>query len=378
MECSYVHRPDSALLYQSVTYGAIEAPNRFVMAPLTRCRAGAGFVPHELNAMYYAQRASAGLIVSEATQISQQGMGYPDTPGIYSDEQVRGWQLVTDAVHAAGGRIVAQLWHVGRVSHPDFQPNGALPVAPSAIGYEGEVRTPTGRKKRIAPRALETDEITGIVADYARAAENAQRAGFDGVEIHGANGYLIEQFIRDGSNQRTDQYGGSIENRTRFMREVVEAVVDAWSADRVGIRLSPNATYQGMEDSDPKATFTHAVRLLDRYGLAFVHLIEAMDSDRTSGVELTPMSHFRANFNGPIIVNGGFTRERAITAIAEGWADAIAFGRLYIANPDLVDRFRRVDAPLNPLVEATLYGGGAEGYTDYPFLDEVAEPCAAS
>lgn len=377
MERSSVHRSDPALLYQPVTFGAIEAPNRFVMAPLTRCRAGAGFVPHELNALYYAQRASAGLIVSEATQISQQGMGYPDTPGIYSDDQVRGWQLVADAVHAAGGRIVAQLWHVGRVSHPDFQPNGALPVAPSAIGFGGEARTPTGRKKRITPRALETDEIAGIVADYARAAQNAKRAGFDGVEIHGANGYLIEQFLRDGSNQRTDHYGGSVENRTRFMREVVEAVVDAWSADRVGIRLSPNATYQGMDDTDPKATFTEAVRQLDRYRLAFLHLIEAMDSDRTCGVELIPMSHFRANFAGPIIVNGGFTRERAITAICEGWADAIAFGRLYIANPDLVERFRRDGTPLNPLDEATLYGGGAEGYTDYPTLDEIAEPSAA-
>lgn len=372
-----MHRSDPESLFQPVTFGAIEAPNRLIMAPLTRCRAGAGFVPHELNAMYYAQRASAGLIVSEATQISQQGMGYPDTPGIYSDDQVRGWRLVTEAVHRAGGRIVAQLWHVGRVSHPDFQPNGALPVAPSAIGYEGEVRTPTGRKKRVTPRALETDEIAGIVADYARAAQNAHRAGFDGVEIHGANGYLIEQFLRDGSNLRTDEYGGSIENRTRFMREVVEAVVDAWSADRVGIRLSPNATYQGMEDTDPRATFTHAVQQLDRYRLAFLHLIEAMDSDRTSGIKLIPMSHFRANFAGPIIVNGGFTRERAITALAEGWADAIAFGRLYIANPDLVDRFRRADAPLNPLNEATLYGGGAEGYTDYPTLDEIAEPSTA-
>jgi N-ethylmaleimide reductase len=347
--------------------------NRIVMAPLTRNRATHGTdVPHALNAEYYAQRASAGLIISEATQISPTGKGYAFTPGIYSDDQVAGWKLVTAAVHAQGGTIVLQLWHVGRFSHPALQPGGVLPVGPSAIA-------PVGQKTFIedgsfvdvgTPRALETRELPGIVADYVRATKNALAAGFDGVEIHGANGYLLDQFLRNGANQRTDAYGGSVENRMRFPLEVVDAIVAAVGAQRVGIRLSPVSPASGLSDSDPAAVFFPFVRELSKRALAYVHVVEGA----TGGPrDATPFDFhaLRKEFTGPWMVNNGYNREMAVDAVASGYADLVAFGKAFIANPDLVERLR-VDATLNALDADHLYGGGAEGYTDYPTLEAVA------
>lgn len=356
----------SALL-SPVKLGAYELPNRLIMAPLTRNRAGAGNVPHELNATYYAQRASAGLIVSEATQISPQGVGYPATPGIHSSEQVAGWKQVTKAVHDRGGRIFLQLWHVGRISHPDLQPNGELPVAPSAIAPAGMAATYTGEKPFVTPRALETAEIAGIVEDYRQAAKNALEAGFDGVEIHGANGYLIDQFLRNGSNQRTDQYGGSIENRLRFALEVVEAVTGVWGADRVGIRLSPSGTFNSMSDSDPQALFSNLVGQLDRYNLAYIHIVEPrIDNGAPEGQNLTA-GFFRSVYSGTIVAAGGHDKESGEATIASGDADLIAYGRWYISNPDLAERFA-TNADLNPYDRSTFYGGSEKGYTDYPTL----------
>lgn len=344
---------NSINLLSPVQLGPYELPNRLVMAPLTRNRAGEGNVPTQLNVTYYAQRASAGLIVTEATQVSPQGVGYPNTPGIHSPEQVAGWRLVTDAVHNQDGRIFLQLWHVGRISDPSLQPNGALPVAPSAIAAEGHV----------TPRALDIEEIPGIVEDYRQGAINALAAGFDGVEIHGANGYLIDQFLQDTTNHRTDEYGGSIENRTRFMLEVVEAVVGVWGADRVGIRLSPNGSFNNMADSDPKATFTYAVNALNPYGLSYLHLVEPRTGDETD----LGARYFRPIFNGTIISAGGYDRDMGNEAIANGEADLIAYGRWFISNPDLPNRFA-TNAPLNPYDRDTFYGGSEKGYTDYPAL----------
>ena len=347
--------------------------NRIVMAPLTRNRATHGTdVPHALNAEYYAQRSSAGLIISEATQISPTGKGYAFTPGIYSGEQVAGWKLVTEAVHAQGGTIVLQLWHVGRFSHPALQPGGVLPVGPSAIAPVGQ-QTFIEDGSFVAvgtPRALETRELPGIVADYVAATKNALAAGFDGVEIHGANGYLLDQFLRDGANQRTDAYGGSVENRMRFPLEVVDAVVAAAGAQRVGIRLSPVSPASGLSDSDPVAVFFPFVRELSKRGLAYVHVVEGA----TGGPrDATPFDFhaLRKEFTGPWMVNNGYTREMAVDALDSGYADLVAFGRAFIANPDLVERLR-VDAPLNALDVDHLYGGGAVGYTDYPTLEAVA------
>ncbi len=347
--------------------------NRIVMAPLTRNRATHGTdVPHALNAEYYAQRASAGLIISEATQISPTGKGYAFTPGIYSEEQVAGWKHVTEAVHAQGGTIVLQLWHVGRFSHPALQPGGVLPVGPSAIA-------PVGQKTFIedgsfvdvgTPRALETSELPGIVADYVKATKNALAAGFDGVEIHAANGYLLDQFLRDGANQRTDAYGGSVENRMRFPLEAIDAIVAVAGAQRVGIRLSPVSPASGLSDSNPTAVFFPFVRELSKRGLAYVHVVEGA----TGGArDASPFDFhaLRKEFAGPWMVNNGYTREMAIEAVASGYADFVAFGKAYIANPDLAERLR-VDAPLNDLDADHLYGGGAEGYTDYPTLEAVA------
>lgn len=355
------------VLLSPVKLGRYELPNRLVMAPLTRNRAGNGNVPHELNAVYYAQRASAGLIITEATQISPQGVGYPATPGIHSTEQVEGWKLVTKAVHDRGGRIFLQLWHVGRISHPTLQPNGDLPVAPSAIAPEGNAATYEGEKPFVTPRALETEEIAGIVEDYRRAAQNALDAGFNGVEIHGANGYLIDQFLRDGSNQRTDEYGGSIENRSRFALEVVEAVVSVWGADRVGIRLSPSGTFNSMSDSDPQALFSYLVKQLDRYNLAYIHIVEPrIDNGAPEGQNLTA-GFFRSIYSGTIIAAGGHDKESGETVVANGEADLIAYGRWYISNPDLVERFA-TNAELNAYDRSTFYGGTEKGYTDYPTL----------
>lgn len=359
----------SAVLFQPFKMGALSLRNRIVMAPLTRNRAIHGTdVPQALNAEYYAQRASAGLIISEATQISPTAKGYAWTPGIYSREQVAGWRLVTDAVHAGGGSIVAQLWHVGRISHPSLQPNGATPVAPSAI-------MPVGQKTFVEsnqfvdigmPRALELAEIASIVADYRLAAKNAIEAGFDGVEIHAANGYLIQQFLSDGSNHRTDQYGGSVENRLRFALEVVDAVIAEAGADRTGIRLSPVTPANDAIDSDPAAVYFPLVHELSRRKLTFIHVIEGA----TGGARDPRGFDFHAlrkTFSGAWIVNNGYNREMAIDALSSHYADLVAFGRLYIANPDLVERFR-AEAPLNELERKGLYGGGAEGYTDYPTM----------
>lgn len=356
-------------LLSPVKLGRYTLPNRIVMAPLTRNRAGEGNTPGSLNATYYEQRASAGLIVTEATQISPQGLGYPSTPGIHSPEQVTGWQLVTDAVHKRGGHIFLQLWHVGRISHPSLQPGGALPVAPSAIAPVGMAGTYTGEQPFVTPRALETAEIPGIVEQYRQAAKNAIAAGFDGVEIHSANGYLLDQFLQDGSNQRTDEYGGSIENRARLLMEVTEAVTQVWGGDRVGVRLSPSGIFNSMSDSNPKALFTYVVDALNRFGLAYLHLVEPRANTEANQEQASLTSrYFRSIFKGSIISAGGYDRELGNAVLAAGDADLIAYGRLFISNPDLPERFAQ-NAPLNPYDRSTFYGGDAKGYTDYPSLE---------
>jgi len=345
--------------------GPLHLPNRVVMAPMTRNRAGPGNAPGPLNATYYAQRASAALIVSEATQISPQGLGYPGTPGIHSAEQIAGWKGVTGAVHAAGGRMFLQLWHVGRVSHPSLQPDGALPVAPSAIAPAGQAMTLDGMKPFVTPRALDTEEIAGIVEDYRRAARNARTAGFDGVELHGANGYLIDQFLRDGSNRRTDRYGGTAQNRARFLIEVMEALVAEWGAERVGVRLSPTNPFNDMADSNPAATFAAAVGELNRFGLAYLHIVEPAAGDPLGKGEVPDIRFFRARWRGALIGNKGYDLARANAAIGSGAADLVSFAVLFLANPDLPIRFHR-GGPFNPPDRKTFYGGTAVGYTDYP------------
>lgn len=347
--------------------GPLHLPNRVVMAPMTRNRAGPGNVPHALNAIYYAQRAGAGLIVSEATQVSPQGQGYPGTPGIHSAEQVAGWKLVTEAVHAAGGRIFLQLWHVGRISHPSLQPGGALPVAPSAIAPAGQAWTLDGMKPYVTPRALETLEIAGVIEDFRRGALHAREAGFDGVELHGANGYLVDQFLRDGTNKRTDRYGGSALNRARFLIETTEALIAVWSAARVGVRLSPTNPYNDVADSNPAATFASAVGELNRFGLLYLHIVEPSVGDPIPAGESPDIRFFRKLWRGALIANKGYDRERANAVIRDGMADLVSFAALYLANPDLPERFRR-GAAFNPPDRKTFYGGGAPGYTDYPFL----------
>ena len=335
------------------------------MAPMTRNRAGRGNVPGPLNATYYAQRASAGLIISEATQISPQGVGYPGTPGIHNAEQIAGWKDVTDAVHAAGGRMFLQLWHVGRISHPSLQPDGALPVAPSAIAPAGQAMTAEGLKPFVAPRALEAEEIAGIVEDYRQAAHNARDAGFDGVELHGANGYLIDQFLRDRSNRRTDRYGGTAQNRVRFLIEVVEAIVGEWGAERVGVRLSPTNPFNDMADSNPASTFATAVAELNRFGLAYLHVVEPAASDPVGDGDMPDVRFFRKLWRGALMGNKGYDLARANAVIQAGWADLVSFAVLFLANPDLPVRFRR-GGPFNPPDRKTFYGGTATGYTDYP------------
>lgn len=354
-------------LFSPVQLGRYTLSNRIVMAPLTRNRAGAGNVPHALNAHYYEQRASAGLIIAEATQVSPYGVGYPATPGIHSAEQIEGWKLVTQAVHDRGGRIFLQLWHTGRISHPTLQPNGELPVAPSPIAATGMASTYEGEKPFVTPRALATDEIPGIVEMYRQGATNALAAGFDGVEIHNANGYLLDQFLRDGTNQRTDQYGGSIANRARLPLEVVEAVLEVWDSDRVGIRISPSGTFNSMSDSNPEAHFGYFVEQLDRYNLAYLHVIEPSESDLRHGGTAVPARYFRPFYKGTLMVNWDYDFEKGNKVVAEGDADLVSYGKLFLANPDLPERFR-CNAPLNQPNPATFYGGGAEGYTDYPTL----------
>jgi N-ethylmaleimide reductase len=356
-------------LFTPFQLGPYELRNRMVMAPMTRSRAGEGNVLPDMAVEYYRQRASAGLIVTEGTQVSPQGVGYTHTPGIHSPAQVAAWRRVTDAVHVEGGRIFAQLWHTGRVSHPSFH-GGELPVAPSAIGFEGQAFTYEGPRPYVAPRALETDEIAGVVAQFAAGAERAYEAGFDGVELHGANGYLIDQFLRDGSNQRTDPYGGSIQNRVRFLTEVARAAVDVWGGDRVGVRLSPRGVANGMSDGDPEATFGYAAYALNPFGLAYLHLIDPVGGPMMApGARISPV--LRAIYRGPLIVNGGFDAASANEAVAGGQADLVSFGVPFLANPDLVRRYRE-GAPLNAPDRATFYGGDAHGYVDYPTLDEVA------
>ncbi|MFP3501637.1 alkene reductase [Burkholderia sp. SIMBA_062] len=350
-------------LLSPVQLGAYTLRNRMAMAPLTRSRAGAGDVATPLVAEYYRQRASAGLIITEASQISAQGKGYPRTPGIHSSEQIAGWRQVTDAVHAEGGRIFLQLWHVGRLSHPSVQPNEALPVAPSAIKADGEIFTSTGPKALVTPRALELDEIPGVVADFRKAAENAKLAGFDGVEIHAANGYLIDQFLRDGANVRTDAYGGSVENRARFLKDVVEAVVPVFGADRVGVRLSPIFNVFSMSDSDPTATFGYAAEMLSQYGLAYLHVLQLGEGE-------FDFRELKSRFGGTYIANGGYDAARAEAAIQSGAADIVSFGTLFLANPDLVRRFA-LGAPLNEADRDTFYQGEERGYTDYSTLNEA-------
>ena len=358
----------TANLFTPLQLGAIETPNRIFMAPLTRCRADVGNVPNDMNAEYYKQRATAGLIITEATSVTQFGFGYPNTPGIFTDAQVAGWKKVTSAVHAAGGRIFLQLWHVGRISHPVFQPNGILPVAPSAIKPKGQIFTGTEMLDYETPRALELSEIPGIIAEYVHGAKCAKEAGFDGVEIHNANGYLLDQFLRDGTNQRTDSYGGSVENRARLTLEVTKAVVDVWGADRVGIRFSPGGVFNDMHDSDPLATFSYVLKELSALNLAYAHITEVTAQDIAHGAaDGVGPRELRASYPGVIVTAGGFTQETANQAIAEGWADAVAFGVKFIANPDLPLRFKQ-DAALNAPDEATFYAPGEKGYTDYPSL----------
>jgi N-ethylmaleimide reductase len=355
-------------IFSPFRLGPLLLPNRVVMAPMTRNRAGPGNVPGAMNATYYAQRASAGLIVSEATQVSPQGVGYPGTPGIHSAEQVAGWKRVTEAVHAAAGRIFLQLWHVGRISHPSLQPDGALPVAPSAIAPAGQAMTRDGLKPFVTPRALETAEIAGIVEDYRRGAKNAKAAGFDGVELHGANGYLVDQFLRDGANRRADRYGGSAENRVRLLSEVTEAIVGEWGAERVGVRLSPTSPFNDMADSNPAATFAAAVGALDRFGLAYLHIVEPIAGDPVAAGETPDLRFFRTIWRGALMGNKGYDLPRANAAIRDGTADLISFAALFLANPDLPERFRR-GGPFNPPDRKTFYGGAAAGYTDYPPLE---------
>jgi 2,4-dienoyl-CoA reductase-like NADH-dependent reductase (Old Yellow Enzyme family) len=346
-------------LFDPVRIGAWDLPNRMVMAPLTRARAGVERIPNALMAQYYTQRASAGLIISEATSVTPMGVGYADTPGVWSAEQVQGWKLVTESVHRAGGRILLQLWHVGRISDPMFL-NGALPVAPSAIAPAGHVSLVRPLKPFVTPRALELNEIPGIVAAYRQGAENAQRAGFDGVEIHGANGYLLDQFLQDKTNHRQDDYGGPIENRARLMLEVADAVISVWGSDRVGLHLAPRGDAHNMGDSNPPATFGYVARELGRRRLAFLCVRESLGENRI-GPQL------KAAFGGRYIANEKFTRETAGQVLAAREADAVAFGVPFLANPDLPERFRR-SALLNQPDQATFYAPGPKGYIDYPFL----------
>ena len=350
-------------LFSPLQLGDLTLPNRIIMAPLTRQRASAGRVPNAMMAEYYRQRAAAGLIISEATSVTPMGVGYADTPGLWSDDQVQGWKLTTRAVHQAGGRIFAQLWHVGRISAPLFL-NGELPVAPSAIAAQGHVSLVRPEQKYVTPRALETAEIPGIVEAYRKAAMNAQMAGFDGVEIHGANGYLLDQFLQDGSNKRTDDYGGSLPNRARLMLEVTDTVTSVWGPGQVGMHLAPRMDSHSMGDSNPLATFTYVARELGERGIAFICAREHQGDD-SIGPQL------KKAFGGVYIANEGFTRESAEAALAAGVADAVAWGKAYIANPDLVARFA-TNAPLNPLDAETLYTPGPHGYTDYPAMQTVA------
>jgi N-ethylmaleimide reductase len=353
-------------LFSQHKLGSIKLQNRMVMAPMTRCRAVVGNVPNPLAITYYVQRAQAGLIITEGSQVSPQGVGYIRTPGIYSTEQVDGWRSVTDAVHQASSKIFLQLWHVGRVSHPDFL-NGDLPVAPSALPVEGIAHTPLGKKNIENPRAIELDELPGIINQFRRGAENAKAAGFDGVEIHGANGYLLDQFLRDGSNHRNDQYGGSLQNRARLPLEVAKAVIDVWSADRVGYRITPHFQRYSMSDSNPRETFSYFAKELSDLKLGYLHMIEHVGAYMQVAPEARFASVIREIFEGTFMLNGGYDAEKGNETIQKGEADLISYGSLFLANPDLPERFKR-NAPLNTPDIERFYAGEERGYIDYPTL----------
>ena len=347
--------------------GDLTLQNRMVMAPMTRCRAIEGNVPGPLTVTYYSQRATAGLIITEGSQVSPMGVGFNRTPGIYSPEQVTGWKEVTNAVHRAGGNIFLQLWHVGRMSHPDYL-GGEVPIAPSAIPVDEHIHTPKGKEKIPVPRALSSGEIPGIVHQFGQAAKNARKAGFDGVEIHGANGYLLDQFLRDGSNKRSDDYGGSLENRIRFPLEVGRAVVKEWEPRRVGYRISPHFSIHGMSDKDPVGTFSCFAKELERIGIGYIHLVEPVGGRlgvTAPGALMAPL--IRAKFNGTLILNGGYNASSANGVIERGLADLVSFGVLFLANPDLPERFGK-NAFLNSEDTSTFYKGEEKGYTDYPLL----------
>lgn len=352
-------------LFSPITLGELQLPCRIVMAPMTRNRAAEANVPQAMNVEYYRQRVTAGLIITEGSQISPQGVGYPATPGIHSEQQVAGWQAVTQAVHEQGGHIFLQIWHVGRISHPSMQADGGLPVAPSAIRPEGEAVTYEGMKPFETPRALDVEEIPAIVEQYVQAARNAIQAGFDGVEIHGANGYLIDQFLRDGTNQREDKYGGSIDNRLRFLKEVCETVCQAIGSNKTGVRLSPENSFNDIRDSNPQQTFTRAASLLSKYNLAYLHIVEG---DMMTGERTVDYKKICDAFSGVYIANCKYDLDRAQGAISSGIADMVSFGTLYIANPDLVRRFAD-GLDLSTADPDTFYGGDEHGYTDYPAFD---------
>ncbi len=345
-------------LFDPIQVGDLQLPNRIFMAPLTRCRASEGRVPNQLMREYYSQRASAGMILTEATSVSSMGVGYPNTPGIWSEEQVAGWRMITESVHNAGGKILLQLWHVGRISDPMYL-GGKLPVAPSALAPAGHVSQVRPIKPFVTPRALGIEEIPGIIEEYRKGASNAQRAGFDGVEIHGANGYLLDQFLQDKTNRRTDEYGGSIENRARLMLEVTDAVISVWGRGRVGMHLAPRCDAHDMGDSNPAATFGYVAKELGKRRIAFICARESLGNDRL-GPQL------KAAFGGVYVANEEFTKVTAEQVLSAGEADAVAFGKLFIANPDLPNRFTN-NAPLNEPDSSTFYAEGAAGYTDYPF-----------
>ncbi len=353
-------------LFSPYELGKIRLSNRMVMAPMTRCRAVEGNIPNPLAVTYYSQRSGAGLIITEGSQVSPQGVGYVRTPGIYSPGQVKGWKSVTDAVHQAGSKIFLQLWHVGRVSHPDFH-GGDVPVAPSALPVEGDIYTPFGKKKIGTPRALGLEEIPDIVNQFRTGAENAKEAGFDGVEIHGANGYLLDQFLRDGSNQRTDRYGGSLQNRARFPLEVVEAVKDVFGAERVGYRISPHFQRYSMSETKPLETFSYLAEELNGLKLAYLHMIERVGEPMLVPPEDRLASVMRRIFKGALILNGGYDASKGNNAIQNGFADLISYGSLFLANPDLPERFKK-SASLNTPDMATFYQGEERGYIDYPAL----------
>ena len=355
-------------LFSPIELGGLRLANRVVMAPLTRNRAGEGGAPTDLNVEYYRQRASAGLIISEASQISPAGVGYPNTPGIHSQAQIAAWRRVTEVVRARGGHMFIQLWHCGRISHPSMIPADCEPLAPSPIKADGEAMTYDGPQAFVMPRAMTHEDIAEVIEQFRCAALNAKAAGFDGIELHAANGYLIDQFLRDGSNQREDEYGGSPRNRMRFLLEIIDAVSTVWESGRIGVRISPENAFNSMHDGDPQTTFAHVAAALADRGLAYLHVLEG---DMASGARRIDYQAIKQAFGGAYVANNGYTRARALEAVARGQADMVAFGQLFISNPDLPRRLRE-NAPLNEADPATFYGGDAHGYTDYPALPESA------